>query len=159
MVIHKSLTSFFNSREAEDFQANNRILCDIFAGWRSSCCCLVVFLSVHQFGEDLSLVSPRVGPVCVLLSFFLTPLFPWIWASSVTASPSLSVYTYRRVLWRLSCPGRSCSVRTRRSVPGQYYIRRSVRLNIVRNTSDIVRLDLWSVGDSSYNCALQTRCR
>merc|ERR1719445_1355878 len=43
---------------------------------RGSCCsCLVVFLSVHQLGENLPLMAPRVGTVCVLLTLLLTSLF------------------------------------------------------------------------------------
>ena len=89
-------------------------------------------------------MSPRVRPVCVLLSFFLTPLFPWIsWASSVTASPPL---TSQATLTAVSCE--DCLVLVEVVVfvlvevcLGNITLE-GLRLNIVRNTSDIVRLDL-----------------
>ena len=83
-------------------------------------------------------MAPRVGPVCVLLRFFLTSLFSWISASSVTASHPLPTLT------AVSCEDGLVLVEVVVFVlvevclgSGKYYMRNSYDKYCL-NTSDIV---------------------
>ena len=97
---------------------------------------------------------PGLGRLVFCSDSFLLRCFP---SDHHQYQPPLTPHpSYLRARCRWSCPGRSCSVRTHRSVPEQYYIWEVLLRNICWNTSDIVEVDLCSVGDSRCNCALQT---